>query len=224
MEALAKYKIPTEPMRVLLHILRMTYGYNRKEAQIDLDGFVKHTSLIKSNICRALKWLLNHRVIIKDDNYRPPKYSFNKHFTKWRVIINADNALSKPIKNVINADNNGGSTPIIFKTNKQYNVEHAKIVAYLNEKANTNFRHTSKVTRRHIKARWNEGFRLDDFQKVIDVKCGQWKNNADMVAYLRPQTLFGTKFESYLNEHKSNKHYEKPLTEEQRWLKSQGKL
>ena len=37
----------------------------------------------------------------------------------------------------------------------------------------------------------------DDFG--IDKKCVEWMNT-DMQKYLRPETLFGTKFESYLNQ------------------------
>lgn len=74
-----------------------------------------------------------------------------------------------------------------------------EIIDYLNEKAATSFKNTTKATQGHIAARWNEGFRLDDFFSVIDKKCAQWKNDQKYCEYLRPQTLFGTKFESYLN-------------------------
>lgn len=74
------------------------------------------------------------------------------------------------------------------------------VVEYLNEQAKTKFRHTSRKTQQLIKARFNEGFDIDDFKKVIDVKTKQWLNDDNMQKYLRPETLFGTKFEAYLNE------------------------
>lgn len=74
-----------------------------------------------------------------------------------------------------------------------------EIVEYLNKKLGTNYRSTSQNTRSHIKARLEEGFKVDDFKKVIDIKYEEWKDT-DMESYLRPQTLFGTKFESYLNQ------------------------
>ena len=73
------------------------------------------------------------------------------------------------------------------------------IVDYLNQKAGTAFKDQSKDTRRHIKARIDEGFTLDDFRKVIDGRVAEWKADPRMCQYIRPQTLFGTKFESYLN-------------------------
>jgi len=99
----------------------------------------------------------------------------------------------------IGKPNNAGSTD--SSTHGKGKVDHPpykEIIDYLNEKAGTNFKPTTKVTRRYIRARWNEGFRLEDFKKVIDKKVRQWKHKPDMVEYLRPTTLFGTKFEAYL--------------------------
>jgi len=80
------------------------------------------------------------------------------------------------------------------------NIPYKAIVSYLNEKANTHFKHDTNETKRLIKARINQGFDLKAFEYVIDVKCQAWLTDPNMVNYLRPQTLFGTKFESYLNE------------------------
>lgn len=75
-----------------------------------------------------------------------------------------------------------------------------EIIEYLNSKAGTNFRVNSKDTRKHIRARFDEGFTLDDFKKVIDIKSADWLNDPKMAKYLQPSTLFGTKFENYLNQ------------------------
>ena len=48
-------------------------------------------------------------------------------------------------------------------------------------------------------ARLNEGYSLDDFKQVIEKKVNEWKGT-EMEKYLRPETLFGTKFENYLNQ------------------------
>lgn len=85
----------------------------------------------------------------------------------------------------------------INNTFKKYIVE---IVNYLNDVAGKNFRHTTRKTQTLIKARLREGFTVDDFKRVIDNKTKEWKHDPKMSKYLRPETLFGTKFESYLNE------------------------
>nr|UVX82241.1 MAG: hypothetical protein [Bacteriophage sp.] len=74
-----------------------------------------------------------------------------------------------------------------------------EIVDHLNQHAGTHYKSTTANTRKLIKARLKEGFTVDEFKMVIDKKCAEWLNNRDMVQYLRPETLFGNKFESYLN-------------------------
>jgi len=77
-------------------------------------------------------------------------------------------------------------------------IPYQEIVDYLNLKAGTSYRHSTSSTQKLIRARWNEGFRLDDFKQVSDNMTAKWKGDPKMEQYLRPQTLFGTKFESYL--------------------------
>lgn len=83
-------------------------------------------------------------------------------------------------------------------------VPYQQIVDYLNEKTGKQYKHTTKKTQSLIKARTKEGFSLDDFKQVIDNMSSQWMNDNKMNQYLRPETLFGTKFEGYLNQQQSN--------------------
>jgi uncharacterized phage protein (TIGR02220 family) len=76
----------------------------------------------------------------------------------------------------------------------------SEIVTYLNQKAGTKYRVTVEKTKSLIQARMKEGFTLDDFKSVIDIKVSEWHGDEKMRRYLRPETLFGTKFESYLNQ------------------------
>ena len=84
------------------------------------------------------------------------------------------------------------------------NIPYKEIIDFLNEKAETNYRHTTNKTKELIKARFNENFNLNDFKTVIDKKCFEWLKDKDMSKFLRPETLFGTKFESYLNQNIKN--------------------
>ncbi|MGG5372836.1 conserved phage C-terminal domain-containing protein [Enterococcus sp. AZ196] len=78
-------------------------------------------------------------------------------------------------------------------------IPYSDIIKYLNEKADRSFKVTNKW-KDLIKARWNEGQRYDDFIKVIEIKTSQWLDDPKMSNYLRPETLFSNKFDSYLNE------------------------
>lgn len=84
-------------------------------------------------------------------------------------------------------------------------IPYTEIVAALNEALGTSYRPTSKKTRQLIHARWAEGFRFPDFEAVIATMAAAWVDDPKMSAYLRPETLFGPKFESYLNRPKPRK-------------------
>lgn len=93
-------------------------------------------------------------------------------------------------------------------------VEIEEIVNYLNEKTGKHFRHNTDKTKKLIKARIREGFTVDDFKRVIDTKTKQWSKDKKMKIYLRPETLFGSKFEAYLNEEPKREVYEVKIDHE----------
>ncbi len=108
------------------------------------------------------------------------------------VLQNGTAQNVSPIPN-INTDKNKN-----INANNIYKPFIEKVVEYLNEKAGTKYRAGTESTARHIRARLKEGYTVDNFFTVIDKKVAEWKGT-DMEKYLRPETLFGAKFESYLN-------------------------
>ena len=99
---------------------------------------------------------------------------------------------------------------ITTKTNSERiytSLPFAEIITYLNDKTNSNYKSSSKKTKDLIKARLNEGYQLEDFKRVIEIKTEEWRNDPIWSKYLRPETLFGTKFESYLNQKSGKKTY-----------------
>jgi len=89
---------------------------------------------------------------------------------------------------------------IVEIVNHKYNGQFEKIVSHLNDKAKTKYRHETLKTRTLITARLDEKFTLEDFEIVIDKKCKEWIGT-EHEKFIRPETLFGTKFEGYLNQH-----------------------
>lgn len=74
-----------------------------------------------------------------------------------------------------------------------------EVVDHLNVRTGKHYLPTTRLTQKKIIARINEGFTTEDFIRVIDIKAMEWMNT-DREKYLRPETLFGTKFEGYLNQ------------------------
>lgn len=93
---------------------------------------------------------------------------------------------------------NNNVTTLSKKKEKDNNI-YSLVIDYLNKKASTNYRASTKNTQSFINARVKEGYTVEDFKKVIDSKSREWLGT-DFEKYLRPATLFGTKFENYLNE------------------------
>ncbi len=77
------------------------------------------------------------------------------------------------------------------------------IVEYLNNKIGAHYKPNGKKIKELIKARTNEGYTVKDFKTVIDKKFKSWGNDPKMSLYLRPSTLFGTRFGEYLNEYQA---------------------
>lgn len=124
------------------------------------------------------------------------------------VTVTQSNATEEDIEEDIEEDkiyrstagmNPGGESPEKPKK-ADGNPAYKEIVDYLNTVCGTVYRASSKATQRLISARLHEGFTVEDFKAVIRTKHAEWANDAKMRKFLRPETLFGTKFESYLNQ------------------------
>lgn len=167
---------------------------------------------------RTIASLEKEGYIIATPEYNKMKMDKTKwyriDYSKLGYFPTVQNALSSGAKctdgtgqNALTAEGKMHSAiPKDFKNNKKHNVELAlddvsEILNYLNQTANKNFKTNTSATRRLIKARLNEGFSVEDFKRVIDVKTKQWLNDPAMNKYLQPNTLFSaSKFEGYLNE------------------------
>lgn len=133
-----------------------------------------------------------------------------KGFISITYKHNEDKSIDKRVIRVVNKLN----TPIKFpkhpylgnakesntSTSNTFIKEIVEIINYLNDVADKKYKHSTQKTQKHISARFNDGFSVEDFKKVIDIKTAEWKNDKNMNKYLRPETLFGTKFEGYLNQ------------------------
>ena len=117
------------------------------------------------------------------------------------LIVNAlkytPEPIQKPVIKIVEPETKPKPKP---KKVVEVNTEiYEEIISYLNECTGKSFKPTSKIAISNINARLKEGYQVDDFKKVIYVKSAKWLATK-MEDYLTPNTLFGNKMESYLNE------------------------
>lgn len=175
------------------------YGFSQSEQQAfsgSLQYLADWTNSTKQSVINCLKSLVEKGYIDKTDKYINGVKFCEYRTTKLNGVLNkvewgSQKSLMGGIKQSL--PNN------IALDKPNNNIDNIKyIVDHLNSVIGKSYKYQSALTQRHIKARLNEGFTVEDFKNVINKKAAEWKGT-EMEQYLRPETLFGTKFESYLN-------------------------
>lgn len=116
MDALIDIRLPGEAMRILLIIIRQTYGWNKKSDKISLTQFIEKTRMQKPNIIRALKRLEKmNMIVIKKDTGKTSEYKLNKNHDLWSKGVSKQIPVSKQTKSGINSDNKGVSNRLPTK-------------------------------------------------------------------------------------------------------------
>ena len=159
------------------------------------------------------KWLKN----LEDNGYirTELKYIYGTKQVSKRLIYINDTPISQiakgyksndydPIsqktKEELSTTSNNNTRDIKTMSSYSTRTPYKEIIDYLNEKTGRNYKHTAIANQRVIKARMNEGYTLEEFKTVINKKTVEWENDVKMKKFLRPETLFGTNFDRYLNE------------------------
>lgn len=201
-----------------LLVYAIIYGFCQVEGHC-FHGSLKYlqewTNCTKPCVIGALNNLVESGLLVKETSGfgQPNKYYVNKIYQYEDDMVNNLNPNGKEIL----PDDGKKSLPNNLELNNidnnKYNVKLQEfnnikeIITYMNSVCGTSFRSNSSLTQRSIKARLKEGFTLDDFKLVIDYKFEEWgkkpilfSNGKLSDTYLRPATLFGNKFETYLYE------------------------
>ena len=181
-----------------LLVYAIIYGFSQSENQMyngSLQYLADWTNSTKQGVIKSLKSLTEKGYISKKEDYINGVKFCSYYATKFNGVLNKVEwgiKQSLPNNTIDNKEDN---------TRNKYTLKIHEIILYLNEKAGTNYRESTPKTVSLITKLLScaNPFSVDDFKKVIDNKCAEWKGT-DWEKYLRPETLFGNKFESYLNQ------------------------
>ena len=168
----------------------------------------------ESGVVVIKHWKIHN--LIQKDRYKETKYLEEKA----QLVVDANNSYTEAV-NVLDTEciqlvsktesqvrlgkDRLGKDRLELESGEAVSEAAKKIIDYLNKKAGTAYKASSDKTKKLIGARLNEGFAEEDFYTVIDNKVEEWgkppkDREKDMRPFIRPVTLFGTKFEAYLNQ------------------------
>lgn len=171
-----------------------------KHLGISRDRFYRHRkALLDNDFIRIERnknegeWSNNLYTVVSMP--RPQNKDTENKDTQNKDTENKDTINNSSINNSINKNSTKDHS-----TAKAERIPYKKIIDYLNEQTGRRYSHTANKNQDLIRARWNEGFRVDDFKQVIDTKVVDWGSDPKMNKYLRPITLFSNKFDEYLNQ------------------------
>ena len=199
---------------------KLLYFYLNMSA--DDDGFVgnpKTIKLISGATDDDLKILIAKQFIIPFDsgvivikdwkihNYiQKDRYNQTQYLDeKKQLLVEENGTYTKCIQDVSSLDTQVrlGKSNNTMSDKSDDVIPYSEILDYLNKKTSRRFRNV-EANKKFIKARWNEGYKLDDFKVVIDNMVVNWSgknfNGVPAENYLQPKTLFSNKFDSYLNQ------------------------
>ena len=182
-----------------LIIYACIYGFSQAENQAfsgSLQYLADWTNSTKQGVVKCLKSLVEKGFIVKTDKVINGVKFCEYYATKFNGVCNKVvqgmqqslmGCMQQSLPNNIAIDN--------LSNNKEI---YKAVIDYLNSKTGQHFRSSTKSTQQHINARLAEGFKVEDFKRVVDNMCITW-TGTEWEQYLRPSTLFGSKFENYLN-------------------------
>jgi len=214
MEALARTQLSGYEWRVLLFLLRKTYGWSKKSDRIALSQFVDGTGINQRRVIEAINDLIAKNIIHKTSaeirTSKGREYAFNKHYGSWTLVRKSAVRKSASAEKRTSLVRKSADTISIFTTervltpiapkirkpkSKDTAPEVLDVLAYLNLKIGSKYSVAPDLV-----ARFKQGASVDQAKAIIDKKVAEWAGT-EMAPWLKPSTLFCKKhFDEYLNQ------------------------
>lgn len=205
-----------ESVQNLLDRFENKYGiifYSKETKEIAIKNYLRHSIIkggapVRDCLISEMKKVKNKDLIANVFSHLKGNEELNEtvksiiaeYEEKNGILLYCNDKENEKEKENDNDNENENDNEVSYPDshNESLNDTFKAIIEYLNSCAGTSYKHSSKKTQSCIHARLADGFTLEDFKIVIDKKCAEWIGT-EYEKYLRPETLFGTKFEGYLN-------------------------
>jgi uncharacterized phage protein (TIGR02220 family) len=198
-----------DTVNVLLDRFENKYGiiiFSKETNEVAIKNYLRHSIIkggapVRDCLIKEMKKVKNKELIARVLSHIKGKEDLNDTVKKIIAEYEEKNGVLSYSNEKHNDNENDNENEVSSPDtgNDTFKESCIEIISHLNEKAGTKYKATTAKTKTAIHARLSEGFTVDDFKTVIDKKCAEWIGDEKMEKYLRPETLFGTKFEGYLN-------------------------
>ncbi len=198
-----------DTVNVLLDRFENKYGiiiFSKETNEVAIKNYLRHSIIkggapVRDCLIKEMKKVKNKELIARVFSHIKGKEDLNDTVKKIIAEYEERNGVLSYSNEKHNENENENENEVSSPDtgNDTFKANLSEIISYLNEKTESMYRASNKKTQSCIRARLAEGFTVDHFKTVIDKKCTEWIGDEKMEKYLRPETLFGTKFEGYLN-------------------------
>ncbi len=205
---------------VPLEVFAIIYGFTQ-DGENEFTGSIQYlcdfTGASRPTVIKSLRDLVELKYLIKTE-FKTNGVKFNKYKVNLQ-ITNEFNGGGKETLPVVKKFNKGSKETLpnnITDDNILNNIKY--IIEYLNQKAGTHYRYTTPKTQKSLKTllTGSQPYTVQECITVIDKKCSDWIGT-EYEKFLRPETLFGGKFENYLNAKLSKRRTKPDLSNGGKW-------
>lgn len=82
LEDLARAKLTSRQLRIVLCVIRKTYGHNKRCDRISLSQIAQATGIFKEHVSREISKLISYNVLFKEGGQRG-KIGYQKYAQRW---------------------------------------------------------------------------------------------------------------------------------------------
>lgn len=128
LEALSRAKLNGSEFRIMMHLLRKTYGYNRKEYTASLSKIGQDIGMNRISVKQTMDKLLVKRLTgVSQSANTPSTYWINKDYDAWVLVNPLTPAVSQSANSFVSQSANSSAVlPIVVKKKKKKKINKRK--------------------------------------------------------------------------------------------------
>lgn len=199
-------QIKNAALRVLLAVVRKTYGFQKRTDKISLTQLQRLTGLSRQGVVNGIGGL--GQLLKIEDHGGVNEYSLNLDVSTGQLVnaVDQSSKLTSQVYGPKGSQRSRHTKPIRTKPNNPaFFSAIEKTVSRLNELSGRAYRTDSKAVLKNLRARLKGGATEADCLAIVEDRWARWGDSEKMREHFNPVTLFREEnFARYLEEARAN--------------------